>query len=704
MTSDAKARIAQLRAEIEQHNYRYYVLDAPTIPDTEFDKLFRELQTLETQHPDLLTADSPTQRVGGTPLKAFAEVRPRHGAAELSGAGVAASHLLPQTAGFASNVSKVQHRTPMLSLNNAFSEEEVRAFDARIREALGIAEVEYAVEPKFDGLAIALTYRNGVFVQGATRGDGYTGEDVTENLRTVHAIPLRLKEPIADVEVRGEVLMFKRDFARLNDEQRARSEKEFANPRNAAAGSLRQLDSRITASRHLSFFAYGIGLCEGVVLPKLHDQQLALLQGWGVPVAQQRRVVSGVDSLLDYYREVGAQRASLPFDIDGVVYKVNDIAQQQQLGFVSRAPRWAIAHKFPAEEALTTLLDIEVQVGRTGALTPVARLAPVFVGGVTVTNATLHNEDEIRRKDLRIGDTVIVRRAGDVIPEVVSMVAERRPDDAIEFVMPKKCPVCGARVAKQEDEAVSRCTGGLFCPAQRKQALLHFASRRAMNIEGLGYKLVDQLVDAHIVNTPADLYDNSRCNPEALSNLERMGEKSALNLLEAIGLSKRTTLARFIFALGIRNVGEATAKDLAQYFGSLDNLLRADAERLQQVRDVGPVVAQSMADFLAEEHNREVIEQLRSRGVCWPEQEAKPMAELPFSGKTFVLTGTLSSMTREQAKEKLETLGAKVSGSVSGKTDYVVAGAEAGIKLDKAMELGVAVLDEQQFLELLERI
>lgn len=666
MTSDAKARIAQLRAEIEQHNYRYYVLDDPSISDAEFDQLFRELQTLEARHPELLTADSPTQRVGVTPVKSFVEV---------------------------------QHRTPMLSLNNAFSEDEVRAFDARIREALGVAEVEYAVEPKFDGLAITLSYRDGMFVQGATRGDGSTGEDVTENLRTVRTIPLRLHEPVGNVEVRGEVLMFKRDFAKLNDAQRAKGEKEFANPRNAAAGSLRQLDSRITASRRLSFFSYGIGFCDGVQLPGLHDRQMALLLQWGVPVAQQRGVVRGLEGLLAYYREIGAAREQLPFDIDGVVYKVNDIARQQQLGFVSRAPRWAIAHKFPAEEASTTLLDIEVQVGRTGALTPVARLAPVFVGGVTVTNATLHNEDEIRRKDVRIGDTVIVRRAGDVIPEVARVVLEKRPRDAREFAMPKVCPVCGSHVAKLEDEAIWRCTGGLFCPAQRKQALLHFASRRAMNIEGLGEKLVEQLVDAHIVSNPAALY---KLGMLAIINLERMGEKSAASLLAAIEHSKHTTLARFIFALGIRNVGEATAKDLAQHFGSLDNLLGADAESLQQVHDVGPVVAQSIADFLAEAHNREVIEQLRACGVHWAEHEPLPAAALPLSGKTFVLTGTLVALTREQAKEKLEALGAKVSGSVSKKTDYVVAGAEAGSKLDKARELGVAVLDEQQFLALLE--
>lgn len=662
---DFATRIAQLRSEIEQHNHRYYVLDEPSIPDAEFDKLFRELQTLEAQHPELLTIDSPSQRVGGAALKVFAEVK---------------------------------HRTAMLSLNNAFSEEEVRAFDARIREALDVAEVEYAVEPKFDGLAVTLSYRDGVLVQGATRGDGSVGEDVTENLRTVHAIPLRLTEPVNAVEIRGEVLMLKRDFTKLNEAQRAKGDKEFVNPRNAAAGALRQLDTRITASRRLSFFAYGIGICEGAALPAQHNKQMDLLQQWGVAVAQQRRVVRGVEGLLGYYREIGLQRAELPFDIDGVVYKVNDTVRQQQLGFVSRAPRFAVAHKFPAEEAITTLLDIEVQVGRTGALTPVARLAPVFVGGVTVTNATLHNEDEIRRKDVHIGDTVVVRRAGDVIPEVARVVLERRPSDVREFIMPLVCPVCGSQAAKLPDEAVWRCTGGVFCPAQRKQALLHFASRRAMNIDGLGDKLVEQLVDAHLVNTPADLY---KLGLLAMINLERMGEKSAVNLLAAIERSKQTTLARFIFALGIRNVGETTAKDLAKHFGSLDNLLAADLESLRQVRDVGPVVAQSMADFLAQAHNCEVIEQLRAAGVQWIEHAVALPGEQPLLGKTFVLTGTLSGITREAAKEKLELLGAKVSGSVSKKTHYVVAGAEAGSKLDKAQELGVAVLDEQQFLALL---
>jgi DNA ligase (NAD+) len=662
------ARVVQLRTELEQHNYRYYLLDDPSIPDAEYDKLFRELQALEAQHPELLTSDSPTQRVGVDPLKTFVEV---------------------------------PHRTPMLSLNNAFSEEEVRAFDARIGEALGIANVEYAVEPKFDGLAVTLTYRDGIFVQGATRGDGNTGEDVTENLRTVRTIPLRLSKPIKEVEVRGEVLMFKRDFTKLNEAQRAKGEKEFINPRNAAAGALRQLDSRITASRRLSFFSYGIGFCDGAQLPNQHDQHMTLLQQWGVPIAQQRRVVRGLEGLLAYYRDTGAVRVNLPFDIDGVVYKVNDIRLQQQLGFVSRAPRWAIAHKFPAEEALTTLLDIETQVGRTGALTPVARLSPVFVGGVTVTNATLHNEDEIRRKDVRIGDTVVVRRAGDVIPEVARVVLERRPLDAREFVMPNVCPVCGSHVTRLEEEAAWRCTGGLFCPAQRKQALLHFASRRAMNIEGLGEKLVEQLVDTHIVSNPAALY---KLGVLAIINLERMGEKSAVNLLAAIEHSKHTTLGRFIFALGIRNVGETTAKDLAQNFGSLDNLLAADMETLQKVPDVGPVVAQSIADFLAEAHNREVIEQLRACGVCWPEHAPRPAIELPLNGKIFVLTGTLQTLSREDVKEKLEALGAKVSGSVSKKTTYVVSGTEAGNKLDKALQLGVTVLDEQQFLALLKSI
>ncbi|MEI7455108.1 MAG: NAD-dependent DNA ligase LigA [Nitrosomonadales bacterium] len=671
MTSVVQQRLKALRSEIEQHNHQYYVLDDPTVSDATYDSLFRELQQLETQHPELLTTDSPTQRVGAAPLKFFAEV---------------------------------PHRTPMLSLNNAFSAEEVIAFDARVRAALGIEVVEYAVELKFDGLAINLSYRNGVFVQGATRGDGSTGEDVTENLRTVRSIPLRLKNADgellgADVEVRGEVLMFTRDFDQLNEQQRVSGEKEFVNPRNAAAGSLRQLDSAVTATRHLSFYAYGVGLCDGVNLAGKHDLQMAQLALWGVPVATQRSTVQGVAGLLDYYKKMGELRAALPFAIDGVVYKVNDIAQQQVLGFVSRAPRFAIAHKFPAEEAMTTLLGIDVQVGRTGALTPVARLAPVFVGGVTVTNATLHNEDEIRRKDVRIGDTVIVRRAGDVIPEVARVVPDRRPPDACAFLMPKACPVCGSHVVREEEAAAWRCTGGLFCPAQRKQALLHFAGRRAMNIDGLGDKLVEQLVDGKRVSTPADLYT---LGMNAIVTLERMGEKSALNLLDAIEASRKTTLARFIFALGIRNVGETTAKDLAQHFGALDAIMLADAERLQQVRDVGPVVAQSMVEFFAEAHNLSVIEQLRAAGVHWDEHSPTPQGNRIFTGKTFVLTGTLATLSREQAKERLEALGAKVSGSVSKKTDFVVAGSDSGSKLERAMELGVAVLNESEFLLLIE--
>ena len=668
MATTAAQQCATLRAEIELHNMRYYQLDDPLISDAEYDALFRELQTLEAQHPELQTADSPTLRVGSKPLKQFAEVT---------------------------------HRTPMLSLNNAFSEAEVSAFDERVREGLGVEPVEYAVEPKFDGLAITLSYVNGIFVQGATRGDGSVGEDVTENLRTIRSLPLHLPQAFSLVEIRGEVLMMKKDFLALNKAQEQKGEKLFANPRNAAAGSLRQLDSRITASRRLSFFAYGVGAVEGLVLPLTHAEQMGWLKAMAVPVAEQCAVVRGVQGLLDFYHNIGEQRSKLPFDIDGVVYKVNKIALQQQLGFVSRAPRFAIAHKFPAEEALTTVLDIEVQVGRTGALTPVARLAPVFVGGVTVTNATLHNQDEIDRKDVRIGDTVVVRRAGDVIPEVARVVLEKRPQPAPPrfdlHLQHPVCPVCGSKVARQEDESTWRCTGGLYCPAQRKQALWHFASRRAMDIEGLGDKLVEQLVDQQLLRTPADIY---QLRFEDLVALERMGEKSANNLLAAIEQSKKTTLARFIYALGIRNVGETTAKDMARNFGSLDKLMAADEARLMQVRDVGPVVAQSVVAFFAEPHNREVVAQLRERGMHWPEHAEEAIQVLPLSGQTFVLTGTLN-MNREDAKASLEQLGARVSGSVSKKTNYVVAGAEAGSKLDKAHELGVAVLDEQQFLQLL---
>ncbi|OHC63063.1 MAG: DNA ligase (NAD(+)) LigA, partial [Rhodocyclales bacterium GWA2_65_19] len=578
---EAAARAEFLRGEIERHNHAYYVLDAPTIPDAEYDTLFRELQALETRYPDLLTADSPTQRVGGAALPEFGQVR---------------------------------HRVPMLSLNNAFAAEDAAAFDRRCREGLDAAEIEYAVEPKFDGLAVTLIYERGLFVQGATRGDGFTGEDVSANLRTVRTIPLKLhgEQVPQRLEVRGEVLIFRRDFERLNARSRERGDKEFVNPRNAAAGSLRQLDPKATALRPLRFFAYAVAEMTGSAMPATHAALLEKIAAWGFPVAPERAVVRGVAGLLGFYERIGAARDTLPYDIDGVVYKVNRFAEQETLGFVSRAPRFAIAHKFPAQEALTTVEAIEVQVGRTGAITPVARLAAVFVGGVTVTNATLHNEDELRRKDVRVGDTVSVRRAGDVIPEVVAVVQERRPIMAAEFVMPKQCPVCGSAVERPEDEAIARCSGGLFCPAQRKQALLHFASRRAMDIEGLGEKIVDQLVDNDIVRTAADLYGLGMA---AVANLERMAEKSAANLLAAIDTSKETTLARFVYALGIRNVGEATAKDLARHFGGLDALMAADAGALQQVPDVGPIVAAAIARFFAEPHNLEVIGKLRAAGV-----------------------------------------------------------------------------------------
>jgi DNA ligase (NAD+) len=663
---DVAARIARLRREIEEHNHNYYVLDRPTISDAEFDRMFRDLQALEAAHPELASPDSPTQRVGAAPLPEFASVA---------------------------------HAVPMLSLNNALSEAEAEAFDRRVREALGLEEIEYNCEPKFDGLAISLTYADGRFVRGATRGDGYTGEDVTTNLRTVRSVPLRLrtKHPPKLIDVRGEVIMYHEDFARLNERQRAQGEKEFVNPRNAAAGSLRQLDSRVTAARPLRLFAYGVGALEGKAWPKTQAAMLDFLVELGVPVCAERRVETGVTGLLEYYRRLLAKRATLPYDVDGVVYKVNRIADQERLGFVSRAPRFAIAHKFPAEEATTEVVAIEVQVGRTGAITPVARLRPVFVGGVTVTNATLHNEDEVHRKDVRVGDTVLVRRAGDVIPEVVSVVPGKRHSGARVFHLPSKCPVCGSAVIRLPDEAVARCSGGLVCPAQRKQALLHFASRRALDIDGLGEKLVDQLVDAEIVKGPADLYELGR---EELSGLERMGEKSAHNLLAALEKSKHTSLARFIYALGIRNVGEATAKDLAHHFGSIEALMKADDTELQEVADVGPVVAESIRKFFAERHNVQVVEALRKAGVGWTEAARSRPARGLAAGKTFVLTGTLPDMTREEATALIEAHGGKVTGSVSKKTDYVVAGADPGSKLAKAEALGVTILDEARLRRL----
>ena len=688
----AAKRAAQLRAEIERHNFLYYAKDAPEITDAEYDRLFRELVDLETAHPALAAADSPTQRVGSAPLPEFTEVR---------------------------------HRTPMLSLGNAFDEEEVRAFDRRVREGLGEEEVEYAAEPKFDGLAISLGYRDGVFVQGATRGDGATGEDVTPNLRTVKSIPLRLPAApeTADLEVRGEVLYFKDDFERLNRKQEAAGEKLFANPRNAAAGSLRLLDSRITAGRPLRFFAYGVGVAAKARW-KTHSEVLDRLEALGFPVSQERGVTRGVEGLLEFYRRIQAKRERLPYAIDGVVYKVNRLDWQARLGFVSRAPRFALAHKYPAEERSTEVLNIEVQVGRTGVLTPVARLKPVEVGGVTVTNATLHNEDELHRKDVRIGDTVVVRRAGDVIPEVVSVVAGKRPAGAAPFAMPRRCPVCDSPVIRLAGEAATRCTGGLYCSAQRKQALQHFVSRRAMDIEGMGEKLIEQLVDLEIVRSPADLY--TRLDANQLAALERMAEKSAQNVMASIERSRDMDLARFVFALGMPGVGEEVAKILARHFGTLPALMGADWAALAAAKEairkdnakrkrkgepprevplegIGPEIMESLGKFLHEPHNREVIRRLvePSRGVRLRHATAARAAS--GGGKTFVLTGTLPGMSRDEARALIEAAGHKVAGSVSKKTDYVVAGAEPGSKLEQARALGVAVLDEDGLRGLLEK-
>ncbi len=665
-------RAKQLRDEIKLHEHRYYVLDAPSIPDAEFDKLFRELQALETQYPELQAPDSPTQRVGGKVLEGFAPVK---------------------------------HAVSMLSIRTETDTEASGAanFDTRVKNALGReGEIEYTCELKFDGLAINLRYESGVLVQAATRGDGETGEDVTQNIRTIHCIPLHLTGCTAGVlEVRGEVYMSRKDFNRYNDKQRELGLPTLVNPRNGAAGSIRQLDPALAAKRPLSFFAYGLGEVQGWTLPATHSAILDALQSFGLPVCADRAVVHGAQALAEFHQRIAAKRDALPFDIDGVVYKVNSLALQQELGFVSREPRWAVAHKYPAEEQLTVLRDIEIQVGRTGKLTPVAKLEPVFVGGTTVSNATLHNEDEIRRKDVHIGDTVIVRRAGDVIPEVVGVLAEKRPVHARAFVMPTTCPVCGSHVVREEGEAATRCTGGLFCAAQRKQAILHFAGRRAMDVEGLGDKLVDQLVDENIIRSLPDLY---RLDGVILAGLERMAEKSAQNIVAALEKSKQAQLNRFLFALGIRHVGETTAKDLARHFGKLDAIMQATPEQLLQVPDVGPVVAQSIVDFFAEAHNREVVQQLHELGVHWQEHEGVSDQILPLSGKTFVLTGTLASMSRDEAKSRLEALGAKVAGSVSKKTDYVVAGTEAGSKLDKALELNVLVWGEVELINQLEEM
>ena len=681
-TAKIQERIDALRELLHHHAHRYYVLDEPEIPDAEYDRLFNELQELEGQYPELLTPDAPTQRVGGKLLEGFAKVR---------------------------------HKVPMLSIRTETDIEAsgARAFDARVRRELGLPEsappIEYVAELKFDGLALNLRYEGGVLVQAATRGDGEIGEDVTQNIRTIGQVPLRLPADAPSVlEVRGEVYMRRDDFEKLNELQRekiargAKGEKTFVNPRNAAAGAVRQLDPAIARQRPLSFFAYGWGEVtppeQGGPAFTTHFEALLTLRSWGFPVSARTQLATGPEELVAFHQAVGRERDGLPFDIDGVVYKVNSLELQQRLGFVSREPRWAVAHKYPAQEQMTTVEAIDVYVGRTGKLTPVARLAPVFVGGVTVTNATLHNEDEARRKDVRVGDTVIVRRAGDVIPEVVAVVPGKRAHQAMQFTMPRHCPVCGSEAVREEGEADYRCTGGLFCGAQRKQAILHFAQRRALDIEGLGEKLVDQLVDANVIRMLPDLY---RLGLNALASLERMADKSAQNLLAALEKSKHTTLPRFLYGLGIRHVGEATAKDLARHFGKLDAIVDASVEQLLEVPDVGPVVAESIHTFFKQPHNLEVVEQLRACGLTWEEGEPATRAPKPLAGKTVVLTGTLPTLSRDEAKDLLEAKGAKVAGSVSKKTDYVIAGAEAGSKLEKAKELGVAVLDEDGLRALL---
>jgi DNA ligase (NAD+) len=672
---DAEARVAELRKQIAHHDERYYVLDEPEIPDAEYDKLMLELRALESEYPDLITPESPTQHVSGAPSEAFGEVI---------------------------------HKVPMLSLDNAFSEEDVQGFDRRIHERLGVTgDLDYWAEPKLDGLAVTVIYRHGKLAQAATRGDGVRGEDVTANVRKIRSVPHVLHGKTPEVlEVRGEVFMPLKGFERMNRLARESGEKVFVNPRNAAAGSLRVLDPSITAKRPLQLYFYSLGTVEGGGVPDHQSRLLKAFKDWGLPICPDAQLVHGVSGLLEYYHGMGARRKSLPYQIDGVVYKLDRRADQERLGFVSRAPRWAIAHKFPAEEALTVVREIQFQVGRTGVLTPVARLEPVFVSGVTVSNVTLHNIGEVHRKDVRVGDTVVVRRAGDVIPEIVSVVLERRPegwdDKSLPKVeLPRTCPVCASAVVQDEDEAAARCTGGFTCRAQRQEAIRHFASRRAMDIEGFGDKLVEQLVEKDWIKSPADIYALTR---EQLAELERMGEKSAANLIEAIEKSKHTTLPRLLYGLGIPQVGEATALALAQNFGKLDELLKADAARIQQVPDVGPIVAALVAAFVSSPQHRDVIERLQKLGVTWPDVEPLPTvaSDDTLVGQTFVVTGTLESMSRDEAQEALIALGAKVSKSVSKKTSYVVAGSEPGSKLQKAEDLGVPVLDEKGFLELLE--
>jgi len=673
-TATVRKRIDSLRDEIRYHNYRYHTLDDIEIPDAEYDRLMRELQQLEADHPELVTPDSPTQRVGAEPSDAL---------------------------------KTVEHRLPMLSLENVFAEDELREFHKRVADKLefedGAVDLQYAAEPKLDGAAISLLYERGVLVRAATRGDGTTGEDITHNARTIESIPLRLlgEGYPTTLEVRGEVFMPRAGFEAYNRKARAAGEKTFVNPRNAAAGSLRQLDPKLTAERPLDMYVYSVGLVEGGALADHHSEIIEQLQGWGLKTCPERRVVSGVEGCLEYYDAIGKKRDALPYDIDGVVYKVDSLAMQRELGFVARAPRWAVAHKFPAQEELTKVIDVEFQVGRTGAITPVARLEPVFVGGVTVSNATLHNIDELNRKDVRVGDTAIVRRAGDVIPEVVSVVKSRRPEKTVRVKLPSRCPVCDSHVKREEGEAVARCTGGLYCKAQRAESLKHFVSRRAMDIEGLGAKLIEQFVDEDRVKNPSDIY---RLSKTELAERERMGEKSAENLVNAIEASKSTTLARFLYALGIREVGEATAQNLAAHFGSLPAIIGAKTEDLVKAPDVGPVVAKRIRDFLDEEHNIGVIRQLQDLGVRWQDTDPMQIAEDgPLSGKTFVITGSLPGMTRDDAKALIQKEGGKVTGSVSKKTSYLLAGEKAGSKLTKAKALEIEVLDLDGLRELISK-
>ena len=673
MKKNIQQQIDTLRITLRHHEYLYHVMDAPQIPDAQYDSLMNELKALEAEHPELITSDSPTQRVGALPLTAFEQVR---------------------------------HEIPMLSLDNAFDEESYLAFDKRVRDRLkNHEEITFCCELKLDGLAVSLLYENGVLVQAATRGDGTTGENITENVRTIKAIPLRLygENIPARIEIRGEVFMNEKGFEYLNEEARRTGGKVFANPRNAAAGSLRQLDPRITAKRPLTFFCYGVGVLEGGELPASHYARLQQFKQWGLPVSDEIKLCTGSKAVLAFYHHIEAIRPQLGFDIDGVVIKVNDIALQEILGFVSRAPRWAIAYKFQAQEQLTVIKDVEFQVGRTGAITPVARLEPVQVAGVTVSNATLHNADEIERLGLRIGDTVIIRRAGDVIPQVVSVIEEKRPENAHEIVFPTQCPICQSDIERVEGEAVARCTGGLICGAQRKEALKHFVSRRAMDVDGMGDKIIDQLVEKEYVTTPADLF---RLEEKTLVGLERMGEKSAKKLIKALENAKSTTFARFIYALGIREVGEATASGLTAHFATLENLRYADVEALKSVPDVGDIVAKHVVNFFQEEHNITVIDQLINEvGIHWPApvMVAHEMGDNPFAGKTVVLTGSLSQLTRDEAKDRLTALGAKVSGSVSKKTDMVIAGEAAGSKLAKANELNIPVIDENEMIQLLDQ-